>query len=206
MTHTADNTDACLCTWGQSFEGELLGVTQRITATNRRCPEHGLKPRHASTADNTDRQENATVTMPIKPLTPESYTYARTVGRCNRLSNARHYGSDWDKGGQVCNDGNDHQWQPVSFVFETQLLDGEGRVRIRQPNISEGRVYVVCMGCRSHTYVVTEWVGYFLGGPGDGEAGPDPVLGSPACGTPFDEDDDESSSVGGTTTSSEERA
>lgn len=118
--------------------------------------------------------------MPIKPLTDESRKRAREMDRSNRLGNARHYGSDWNKGAQVCNDGNDHQWQPLSFVFETQLLDESGRVRIRQPGITEGRVYVVCMGCRSHSYVVTEWVGYFLGGPGDGSAGPDPVLGSPS--------------------------
>ncbi|SHI66627.1 hypothetical protein SAMN05444521_8180 [Streptomyces sp. 3214.6] len=58
-----------------------------------------------------------------------------------------------------------HQWQPVSFRFETQLLDERGRVEIRQPSIDEGRVYAVCMPCRSHTYIVTAWVGYFLGYP-----------------------------------------
>lgn len=66
---------------------------------------------------------------------------------------------------QACDDGEKHRWQPVSFRFETQLLDGHGRVRIRQPDLKEGRVYVVCMECRTHTYVVTEWAGYFLGGP-----------------------------------------
>lgn len=65
----------------------------------------------------------------------------------------------------ACDDGGEHNWQPVSFVFESQLLDDQGRVLIRQPGINEGRVYVVCMQCRAHTYVVTEWVGYYLGGP-----------------------------------------
>lgn len=69
------------------------------------------------------------------------------------------------KDGELCDDGEPHRWQPLSFVFETQLLDDEGRVRIRQPDTREGRVYVVCMECCCHTYVVTEWVGYYLGGP-----------------------------------------
>ncbi|WP_159424492.1 hypothetical protein [Streptomyces sp. 3214.6] len=38
-------------------------------------------------------------------------------------------------------------------------------MEIRQPSIDEGRVYAVCMPCRSHTYIVTAWVGYFLGYP-----------------------------------------
>ena len=67
--------------------------------------------------------------------------------------------------GLACDDGQAHRWQPVSFRFETQLLDDHGRVQIRQPDVKEGRVYVVCMACRTHTYVVTEWAGYFLGGP-----------------------------------------
>lgn len=66
---------------------------------------------------------------------------------------------------QACDDGGEHRWVPVSFRFETQLLDESGRVRIRQPDLHEGRVYVVCMACRTHTYVETEWAGYYLGGP-----------------------------------------
>ncbi|MEU3899773.1 hypothetical protein [Streptomyces sp. NPDC045251] len=58
-----------------------------------------------------------------------------------------------------------HQWQPLSFVFETQLLDRDGRVLARQPAIDGGRVYAVCMPCRSHTYIETSWVGYYLGRP-----------------------------------------
>ncbi|MEU8378277.1 hypothetical protein [Streptosporangium sp. NPDC048865] len=61
--------------------------------------------------------------------------------------------------------GGDHAWQPVSFRFETQLLDSYGRVEIRQPNVDAGRVYMVCVPCRSHTYIDTAWVGYRLLGP-----------------------------------------
>jgi len=67
----------------------------------------------------------------------------------------------------ACDDGEPHRWQPLSFVFETQLLDDSGRVAIRQPAIDNARVYCVCMTCRAHTYVVTEWAGFYLGGPGD---------------------------------------
>lgn len=58
--------------------------------------------------------------------------------------------------------GSKHQWQPLSFVFESQLLDYEGRVLVRQPNTKTGRVYVVCMACHSHTYIETKWVGYYI--------------------------------------------
>lgn len=56
----------------------------------------------------------------------------------------------------------EHRWQPVSFVFETQLLDPHGRVHVRQPDIERGRVYLVCMPCRQHTYIETTWAGYYL--------------------------------------------
>jgi hypothetical protein len=71
----------------------------------------------------------------------------------------------WKHKATACDDGDEHRWQPVSFVFETQLLDRDGRVLIRQPALDDGRVYVVCMNCHTHTYIVTEWAGYFLGGP-----------------------------------------
>ncbi|WP_433426285.1 hypothetical protein ACQP1V_43205 (plasmid) [Microtetraspora malaysiensis] len=67
--------------------------------------------------------------------------------------------------GMKCVDGQPHAWKPVSFVFETQLLDKDGRVLVRQPAITAGRVYLVCLGCCSHTYAETDWVGYTLGGP-----------------------------------------
>lgn len=70
------------------------------------------------------------------------------------------------EGAEVCPEtGGEHQWQPVSFRFETQLLDPYGRVEIRQPNTDHGRVYMVCAPCRHHTYMETAWVGYQLGGP-----------------------------------------
>jgi len=34
-----------------------------------------------------------------------------------------------------------HRWEPLSFVFESQVLDKDGRVLIRQPHTEEGRVY-----------------------------------------------------------------
>ena len=57
-----------------------------------------------------------------------------------------------------------HNWQPLSFVFETQPLDSEGRVNIRQPGIDHGRVYLVCLRCCLHTYMVTQWAGFQLEG------------------------------------------
>lgn len=68
-----------------------------------------------------------------------------------------------------CVSGAGHQWQPVSFRFETEMLtlDATGAIRlsIRQPDIDEGRVYCVCMACRRHTYVATKFAGHYLGGP-----------------------------------------
>src|SRR5262245_20612595 len=68
----------------------------------------------------------------------------------------------------------EHTWQPVSFVFETELLtirSSEAGLDIRplgrQPDLLEGRVYCVCMKCASHTYIVTQWIGYYLGGDRD---------------------------------------
>lgn len=110
--------------------------------------------------------------------------YWAAHSRSNRLGNGRKIGAG-EQSAQLCNDREEHRWQPVSFRFETQLLDHEGRVRVRQPDLQQGRVYMVCLGCNSHTYVDTEWVGYFLGGPGDGHAGPDPVL------KMFDEQDEQ---------------
>jgi hypothetical protein len=89
---------------------------------------------------------------------PERAEMYRRMSRADRRGSL---GEPYD----LCDDGGEHHWQPVSFVFETQLLDDAGRVRVRQPDIKEGRVYVVCMACRTHTYVVTERAGYFLGGP-----------------------------------------
>lgn len=59
----------------------------------------------------------------------------------------------------------EHDWQPVSFRFESQLLDSSGRVQIRQPDLANGRVYCVCMKCCSHTYIETGYVGYYINSP-----------------------------------------
>lgn len=61
----------------------------------------------------------------------------------------------------------EHHWQPVSMVFESQLLDHEGRVLIRQPDIDHGRVYLVCLLCASHTYMTTRWAQFRLHGSED---------------------------------------
>lgn len=61
----------------------------------------------------------------------------------------------------------EHRWQPVSFRFETQLLDVEGRVLVRQPAMDHGRVYVACLLCASHSYMSTRWVGHRMYGSED---------------------------------------
>ena len=83
------------------------------------------------------------------------------MGRANRLGND----PAWPYPSTACEEGKDHEWQPLSFVFESQLLDREGRVLVRQPDTEEGRVYCVCMRCHSHTYIVTEWAGFYLPDP-----------------------------------------
>ncbi len=69
--------------------------------------------------------------------------------------------------GSGCIDGDldAHEWQPCSFRFEAQLLDDQGRVHIRQPDIEEAHVYFICMKCRGWTYGVFDWVGFYLGDP-----------------------------------------
>lgn len=115
-----------------------------------------------------------------KKIDPKDAQHYREMSRADRRMNL---GLPWG----TCDGGGEHNWQPISFVFETQLLDGEGRVRIRQPSINDGRVYVVCMACRTHTYVVTEWAGYFLGGPDYSAIGMEDSAGN----MPEDQDDQE---------------
>lgn len=61
----------------------------------------------------------------------------------------------------------EHVWEPVSMVFETQLLDPEGRVMLRQPDMQAGRCYFICRGCASHTYMATQWFGARMYGSED---------------------------------------
>jgi len=82
------------------------------------------------------------------------------MSRADRLANRR-----WPHSPTACDDGEEHRWQPVSFRFETQVLDQDGRVQIRQPDLEAGRVYLVCMECFAHTYMETEWAGFTIGGP-----------------------------------------
>jgi hypothetical protein len=69
--------------------------------------------------------------------------------------------SDWYEIARNCK----HNWQPVSFVFESQILGDEGRVLIRQPDCTGGKVYCVCTKCHSHSYMETVYVGYRLSSP-----------------------------------------
>lgn len=61
----------------------------------------------------------------------------------------------------------EHWWEPVSMVFETQLLDEHGRVVVRQPDLQRARTYFICRKCASHTYMTTQWVGFRLHGSED---------------------------------------
>lgn len=63
-----------------------------------------------------------------------------------------------------------HKWEPISFTFETQLLDKDGRVLIRQPDLTSAKVFCVCMKCLSHSYIETGWIGYYLNSPDELEA------------------------------------
>lgn len=62
-----------------------------------------------------------------------------------------------------------HNWEAVSFVFETESYSGDiyPRLAIRQPDLNEGRVYFICVHCASHTYMTTSWIGYRLHGSED---------------------------------------
>lgn len=71
----------------------------------------------------------------------------------------------------------EHDWQPVSMVFETRLVDdapgGGGRYRVMpQPDLKKGRVYLVCFRCASHTYMETSWANFRLFGSLDREQDP----------------------------------
>ena len=59
----------------------------------------------------------------------------------------------------------EHEWQPVSMVFESQLLDACGRVQIRQSDLMNGRCYLVCLKCCAHTYIETGWTNFYLNSP-----------------------------------------
>ena len=61
----------------------------------------------------------------------------------------------------------EHVWEPISMVFESQLLTEVGQVRVRQPDIHEGRVYFICRGCACHTYMTTQWLGARMYGSED---------------------------------------
>ena len=74
--------------------------------------------------------------------------------------------------GIECADGSaySHNWEPVSFRFETQLLDPEGRVCVRQPDIDDARVYFICRRCRQWSYDSFAFAGYRLFGSAEEDA------------------------------------
>lgn len=49
-----------------------------------------------------------------------------------------------------------HKWEPVQMIIK------EGMV---QPDLVNARTFCICRKCCSHTYILTGWVGYFLGSP-----------------------------------------
>jgi hypothetical protein len=65
----------------------------------------------------------------------------------------------------------EHEWQPVSFRFENQLLTDRGQVVVRQPDPSEGRCYIVCLLCASHTYMSTKMIYRLYGSEDQNEDG-----------------------------------
>ena len=88
-------------------------------------------------------------------------TYTERVMKYGSVPGGRQNTLWWDEIRGTC----EHEWQPVSMVFESQMLDKNGRVCIRQPDTTSGRVYLVCLRCCSHTYVETGWVGFYLDSP-----------------------------------------
>ena len=59
----------------------------------------------------------------------------------------------------------EHEWQPVSFLFENEAHDPSGRLANRSPDMTDARVYCICMKCLGYTDVNAGWVGSYLGGP-----------------------------------------
>ncbi len=52
----------------------------------------------------------------------------------------------------------DHEWQPVTFVCENQLLTDRGQVIVRQPDPTQAKCCVVCLKCATHSYMTTRFV------------------------------------------------
>jgi len=52
-------------------------------------------------------------------------------------------------------DDGEHTWTPVQMVMEFGNM----------PDPDKGRLYLVCIPCSSHTYLITEWIGYVLPDP-----------------------------------------
>ena len=74
-------------------------------------------------------------------------------GRANRLMND----PNWSYSPTACEGGADHCWQPVQMTLETSPG--------WQPDIIEGKVFVVCVVCHSWSYILTEWAGFYVSSP-----------------------------------------
>lgn len=74
------------------------------------------------------------------------------TGRANRLAND----PNWSFAPSSCEDGADHSWQPVQFVLETGGF---------QPDLVQGKCFVVCMVCHSWSYILTEFAGFYVASP-----------------------------------------
>jgi hypothetical protein len=63
-----------------------------------------------------------------------------------------------------------HTWEPTGMVFETDLLEVDGRyirTNIRLPDTDEAKCYFICRKCASYTYMTTQWIGYRMHGSED---------------------------------------
>ena len=61
-----------------------------------------------------------------------------------------------------------HKWQPVQLAMESEVLrleNGQIRPEIRQPDITDAKLYAVCLKCLSWSYYVVAWAGFYLGSP-----------------------------------------
>lgn len=67
---------------------------------------------------------------------------------------------------EVCMTGSAHDWKPLSFALETTTRTVDD-VTPREPEAIDARVYAVCLGCRSWTFLNVDYVGYSLGGPAE---------------------------------------
>lgn len=91
-------------------------------------------------------------------MTDDNLTWEQMVrgedgtGRADRLGND----DTWPHPAIACEGGVDHVWQPVQLILETGGF---------QPDMVEGKCFVVCMVCHSWSYILTEWAGFYVASP-----------------------------------------